>query len=205
MSDVHPTDYFYQPVLDLACHGVLSGYADGTFRPYANTTRGQMVKIVVLGFGLPVTTPPAGDYTFADVPSANPFYALIETAAADHVVSGYACGGPNEPCDDQHRPYFRPYVNVTRGQLSKIDAVAAGWTLQTPATATFADVPVGSAFYSYVETAACRTVISGYACGGPGEPCDAANRPYFRPGNNATRGQIAKIVDLSLTASACAP
>src|SRR5262249_29403874 len=28
---VHPTDYFYQPVTYLYCHGVISGYADGTF------------------------------------------------------------------------------------------------------------------------------------------------------------------------------
>src|SRR5690349_20140172 len=47
-SDVHTTDYFYQPVLYLACDGAISGYADGTFRPYNQTTRGQMVKIVIL-------------------------------------------------------------------------------------------------------------------------------------------------------------
>ena len=53
--------------------------------------------------------------------------------------------------------------------------------------------------YTFVETAAAHGVISGYTCGGPGEPCDARNRPYFRQGNNATRGQIAKIVYLSVT------
>src|SRR5206468_6988923 len=93
-SDVHSTDYFYQPVLYLACHGVISGYGDGTFRPYANTTRAQMVKIVVLGFNKPIITPPAGGNTFADVPTTFPFFAVIETAAADQIVSGYACGGP---------------------------------------------------------------------------------------------------------------
>src|SRR5205823_1346730 len=47
-SDVHPTDYFYLAVQYLVAHGVISGYGDCTFRPYNNTTRGQMVKIVVL-------------------------------------------------------------------------------------------------------------------------------------------------------------
>ena len=42
-------------------------------------------------------------------------------------------------------------------------------------------------------------MISGYACGGAGEPCDAGHRPYFRQYNNAIRGQIAKIVYLSIT------
>src|SRR5207253_201834 len=145
-TDVHPTDYFYNPVLYLACHGVVSGYADGTFRPYNQTTRSQMVKIVVLGFALPITTPAGGAYTFADVPPTFPFFAVIETAAGRGIVNGYACGGPGEPCDSQHRPYFRPYNNVTRGQLSKIDVLAATWILQNPATGSFADVLPGSAF-----------------------------------------------------------
>jgi hypothetical protein len=37
-------------------------------------------------------------------------------------------------------------------------------------------------------------LINGYPCGGEGEPCDPLNLPYFRPGNNITRGQAAKIV-----------
>ncbi|HMA32851.1 MAG TPA: S-layer homology domain-containing protein [Chloroflexia bacterium] len=205
-TDVHPTDYFYAPVLYLACHGVISGYGDGTFRPYNNTTRSQMVKIVVLGFGKPITTPPGGAYTFADVPPSNPFFAVVETAAAGQIVSGYACGGAGEPCDSLNRPYFRPAANVTRGQLAKIVVAAAGWPLQNPAAGTFADVLPGSAFYPFVETAYCHGIISGYACGGAGEPCDAINRPYFRQGNQATRGQIAKIVDLAVTAgAACGP
>jgi hypothetical protein len=37
-------------------------------------------------------------------------------------------------------------------------------------------------------------VLSGYPCGGEGEPCDDINRPYFRPYNEVTRGQASKIV-----------
>jgi hypothetical protein len=199
-TDVQPSDYFYEPVRYLYCHGVISGYADNTFRPYNNTTRSQMVKIVVLGFNKPIATPTAGGYTFADVPPSNPFFSYIETAASLNIVSGYTCGTvPGEPCDDQNRPYFRPYANVTRGQLSKIDVVAAGWTVINPATQSFADVFPNTAFYTFVETAYCHGIISGYNCGGPGEPCDPQSRPYFRQFNDATRGQIAKIVYLSIT------
>jgi hypothetical protein len=166
-SDVRPTDYFYTPVQYLACHGVISGYADGTFRPYNNTTRSQMVKIVVLAFNVPGYAPPNG-YTFADVPPANPFFSVIEAAAHANVVSGYACGAPGEPCDSQNRPYFRPFANVTRGQLAKIVVVAAGWTPINPASPTFADVVPNTAFYTFVETAYCHGVVSGYTCGGPG-------------------------------------
>ncbi|MGI8589310.1 MAG: S-layer homology domain-containing protein [Chloroflexia bacterium] len=186
-SDVHMTDYFYTPVLYLACHGVISGYSDGTFKPYNNTTRSQMVKIVVFGFNKAIVTPAGGAYTFTDVPPSNNFFAVIETAAADHIVSGYNCGtAPAGPCDSLHRPWFLPYNNVTRGQLSKIDVIAAGWTLYNPPVGHFTDVPAGSTFYTVIETAYCHGVISGYS--------DRTFRPY----NNATRGQISKIVYLSI-------
>jgi hypothetical protein len=201
-NDVHAADYFYTPVTYLACRGVVSGYNDGTFRPYANTTRAQMIKIVVLGFQLPIQTPGSGYYTFNDVPPAHPFFAFVETAAAAGIIGGYNCGGPGEQCDPLGRAYFRPNSNVTRGQLVKIVVGAAGWTPAAPATNTFADVAPGSVFYSFVETANAHGVVSGYTCGGAGEGCDAQHRPYFREQAPATRGQIAKIVYNALTAGA---
>jgi len=183
--DVHPTDYFYQAVIYLACHGAISGYSDGTFRPYNNTTRGQMTKIVVLGFGIPIWTPaPPSPPTFSDEPRSDAFFPYVETAAHNNIVSGYADGT------------FRPYNNVTRGQLSKIVVIAAtlvnGWQLQNPTNPSFSDVPPGSAFYEYIETAYCHQIISGYSDG------------TFRPGADATRGQIAKIEYLAvINAASC--
>jgi hypothetical protein len=203
-SDVQPSDYFYAPVHYLVCRGIISGYADGTFRPANLTSRAQMVKIVVRGFSKPLTTPPAGGYTFTDVPPSHPFFAYIETAAANGIVSGYTCGEPGEPCDTAQRPYFHPYANITRGQLAKIDALAADWPVINPPFASFQDVTPASAFYAYVETAYCYAVISGYTCGGAGEPCDDRQRPYFRPQYSATRGQLAKIVTNTFFASNCA-
>src|SRR5439155_7228793 len=75
-TDVLPTDYFYEPVRYLYCRGVISGYADHTFRPYNTTTRGQLCKIVVLAEAWPVYTPPAP--TFRDVSPTDPFYQHIE-------------------------------------------------------------------------------------------------------------------------------
>jgi hypothetical protein len=173
-TDVLPTDYFYEPVRYLYCNAVISGYNDSTFRPYNNTTRGQLTKIVVLGFGLDIYTPSTP--TFTDVPVDHPFYLFIETAAHEGLVSGYA--------DNT----FRPFANVTRGQLSKIVVEAAGWPLYIPPTPTFSDVPADHPFYAYVETAHQHAIISGYS--------DNTFRPY----NDATRGQISKIVYLAVTA-----
>ena len=79
-----------------------------------------------------------------------------------------------------------------------------GWVTGTPtpvpttAPYTFQDVPPTNAFYVYVEQASTHSVINGYPCGGPGEPCVAPdNRRYFRPNANATRGQLSKMIVVS--------
>jgi len=172
-SDVQPSEYFYEAVRYLYCRGVISGYSDGFFRPYNNTTRGQMCKIIVLAFGYPLYVPPTP--TFTDVGTSNPFYQHIETAAHNQIVSGYSDGT------------FRPGNDVTRGQLSKIVVIAAQWPIENPTTPTFSDVPRESPFFTYIETAYEHNVISGY------------NDGTFRPGNNAIRGQICKIVHNALT------
>ena len=110
-------------------------------------------------------------------------------------INGYPCGSPGEPCvPPNNLPYFRPNANATRGQIAKIDSNAAGFT-EPVSGQSFEDVPPGSTFYTYTERLASRGVMQGYQCGGTGEPCvPPANRPYFRPNNNATRGQTSKIV-----------
>jgi hypothetical protein len=173
-SDVHPSDYFYDAVQYLACHGVISGYADGTFRPFNNTTRGQLSKVIVLGEGWPLDCPPDVQH-FSDVPPGSPFFCYVETMVRHSVISGYGDGT------------FRPGANVTRGQLCKIVVLAEGWP-DSCTTQHFSDVPPGHPFFCYVETAFARGIISGYADG------------TFRPGNNAIRGQISKIVYQAITA-----
>ncbi|HMA34575.1 MAG TPA: S-layer homology domain-containing protein [Chloroflexia bacterium] len=193
-SDVPYGSYYYDFIYYLACNGIVSGYSDTTFRPSANTTRGQLAKIAANSAGF---VDPVSGQTFEDVPPSNGFYPFIERMASRGLISGYTCGGPSEPCvPPGNRPYFRWGADVTRGQLAKIIANARGLN-STPTGQTFADVPSSSPFYLYAERLAALGTISGYSCGGPGEPCDSANRPYFRVGANATRGQISKIDKLT--------
>jgi hypothetical protein len=64
------------------------------------------------------TCPPDGQ-CFADVPAGNPFYEFANRLYQQDIVTGYACGGANEPCDAESRPYYRPANTVTRQQMSK--------------------------------------------------------------------------------------
>jgi hypothetical protein len=59
----------------------------------------------------------------------------------------------------------------------------------------FQDVPPDSIYFQYVESMYHAEAISGYNCGGPGEPCVAPNNlPYFRPLAMMTRGHLAKLM-----------
>jgi hypothetical protein len=173
-SDVQPSDYFYQAVRYLYCNSVISGYGDGTFRPYNSTTRGQLSKIVVLAEGWTLT---CADQHFTDVPPSDPFYCYIETAYGRGIISGYADGT------------FKPGNNVTRAQLCKIVVLAEGWPMsECPKFGVFSDVPASDPFFCYIMIAYGHSIITGYSDG------------TFRPGNSATRGQICKIVYGAITA-----
>ena len=115
------------------------------------------------------STPPACAITFTDVPTTHTFYSSVMCLACQNILGGYSDGS------------FRPGNDVTRGQLAKIVAGAANYT--EPVTGQrFTDVPPTHTFYEPIERMASRGIIGGYADG------------TFRPGNPATRGQIAKIV-----------
>jgi glucose/arabinose dehydrogenase len=191
-SDVPPGSPFYPFVRCLACQNIISGYADGSFHPGSDVTRGQLSKIVSNAAGINDSIP-STQQSFTDMPHSNPFWLWIERLSGRSLITGYACGGPVEPCDAEHRPYFRWGANATRGQISKIVSDAGGYN-DTPTTQTFTDVPASNTFYVWIERLAERDIMGGYTCGGSGEPCDSQNRPYFRWANYATRGQTAKIV-----------
>jgi subtilisin family serine protease len=141
----------------------------------------------------PTATPPAGSTAsptapaatatpvncplpFTDVDQFNPCYQYIQCLYCRGIISGYS--------DNT----FRWSADVTRGQVAKIVANAAG--LNDPITTqTFTDVPPGSPFFAFIGRLAGHGYISGYdtAANCPsGTPC-------FRPELPVTRGQLAKI------------
>ncbi|MDQ3707558.1 MAG: PQQ-dependent sugar dehydrogenase [Chloroflexota bacterium] len=154
-------------------------------------TRTAMPSATVPATATPTTSD--CEITFQDVPAGSTFYPYITCLACQGIVGGYPCGGPGEPCGTSRDPYYRPGANITRGQISKIVSEAAGFA-DDPGTQVYEDVEPGSPFYPWINRLSNRGHMSGYPCGGPGEPCEAGNRPYFRPNANATRGQLSKIV-----------
>jgi hypothetical protein len=201
-TDNCPGDYFYNAVLQLNDANIVTGYSTippcdnhlnlPCFKPYDSVTRAQAAKIVANTAGF---NDPPSSQSFQDVPPGSTFYPYVERMSSRGILGGYPCAGANEPCvPPGNLPYFRPGNTVTRGQLSKMESLA--FNFQEPVSGqSFEDVPPDSTFYEYVQRMASRSIINGYPCGGSGEPCiPPDNRPYFRPGNDVTRGQTAKMV-----------
>ncbi|MGA7730800.1 MAG: S-layer homology domain-containing protein [Chloroflexia bacterium] len=191
-TDVPKDHPFYSYIMCLACNEIVNGYDDGSFRPGNFVTRGQLAKIVSNAAGW---NEPVAGQSFEDMPSGETFYVFAERMFAHGVMSGYPCGGPGEPCmPPGNLPYFRPGDNATRGQIAKIVSESAGFD-DDPGAQMFEDVEEGSTFYDFIQRLAMRSIVAGYPCGGPSEPCvPPDDRPYFRPLANATRGQASKIV-----------
>jgi prophage tail gpP-like protein len=114
---------------------------------------------------------PPTQQTFTDVEPGSTFWEYVERVAMHGAINGYPDGT------------FRPSNNMTRGQLSKVDSEVRGYNnVIAPTQQTFTDVEPGSTFWVYIERVAMHGVVSGYSDG------------TFRPSNDVTRGQAAKIV-----------
>jgi hypothetical protein len=167
-------------------------------RPASPTTTATAIPATASSTATPTATPTSSatpticPIQFNDVGIEHPFYPYIRCLACRGIISGYDCGATGEPCPGN---YFRPYANITRGQAAKIIAISAVLTDAIPLDQqTFEDVPPSHPFWLPIERLAAHGMINGYDCGAPGEPCNTNRQPYFRPQNNVTRGQLAKIV-----------
>jgi hypothetical protein len=193
--DNNPGDTFYEFIQCLACRGIVTGFPDGMFHAERNITRGQISKMVSNAAGF---NEDPGEQIYDDVPPGSTYYDYINRLTNRGIMSGYPC--PERPsgddCDPDNPVIFLPNANATRGQLAKIVSNAAGFS-EAVSGQFYTDVPAagqGSQFYEWIMRLTNRGVMSGYPCGGPGEPCDEENRPYFRWNAQVTRGQASKIV-----------
>jgi hypothetical protein len=190
VGEYHVPDQNPQPLIVHYSTGLCST-APPTFTPLPSATPTRTPIPTVVGCGL----------EFADVPPDYTFYPYARCLTCKESISGYGCGGNDpwtgepEPCDEDHKPYFRPGNPVSRGQIAKMVSQSAGFK-EPAGEQIYEDVLPGSTFYDFVQRLSHRAVMGGYPCGQPDtEPCVApANRPNFRPETLATRGHISKIV-----------
>lgn len=122
---------------------------------------------------MPTWTPGPCGMRFTDLPNTEWSYGYVSYLFCRGVISGYEDGT------------FRPGESATRAQLTKMITIAFGLTLYNPINPDFSDVPYGSVYYQFVETAFYHHIIAGYSDG------------TFRPGEPITRAQVTKLVVLA--------
>lgn len=147
-ADIDETHPYYEQILDLYESRVVSGYADGTFKPDQKITRAEFIKIA-LGVTncVDCTTPNDSvkqEYTvnpFPDVSLPSWYFYCISIAKALGMITGYGDG------------FFRPERNISRAEAAAVLLRQSGIELTEAPEGAFTDVPDYAWYVDYVYTA----------------------------------------------------
>lgn len=107
--------------------------------------------------------------SFSDVPDHHQAHWAVELLKDAGITKGYEDGS------------FKPSGNVTRAELAKMLAVAAGLDVTKPYGGAFTDVKAGDWFAPYVEAAYAAGMVKGY---------ETRNGLEFHPGAPVTRAEL---------------
>jgi hypothetical protein len=155
------------PALDWAAHhGLVTGFADGEYRPDVAVLRGAAVNTLWHDVDEPTATAP---HDFPDVPPGAFYDDALSWAVEAGVVTGYPDGrfGPRDP--------------VTRGQVVNLLWPMVGRPPGAPPHG-FPDVPLGAAYGDALDWARDLGLVTGFSDG------------RYRPRDPVTRGQFVNML-----------
>lgn len=144
----------------------LSGYANGTFEPDRNMTRAEVTTMFARLLAEKMAADQTYSNTFSDVAKSHWAANYIGYMQQFGIITGYADGS------------FRPDASVTRAEFA---AIASRFERLTEGTKSFSDVPSSHWAAKYINFAATRGWVNGYADG------------TFRPNNSITRAEVAAV------------
>lgn len=144
----------------------LSGYANGTFEPDRNMTRAEVTTMFARLLTEKMAANQTYSNTFSDVAKSHWAANYIGYMQQFGIITGYADGS------------FRPDASVTRAEFA---AIASRFEMLTEGTKSFSDVPSSHWAAKYINFAATRGWVNGYADG------------TFRPNNSITRAEVAAV------------
>ena len=144
----------------------LSGYANGTFEPDRNMTRAEVTTMFARLLAEKMAADQTYSNTFSDVAKSHWAANYIGYMQQFGIITGYADGS------------FRPDASVTRAEFA---AIASRFETLTEGTKSFSDVPSSHWAAKYINFAATRGWVNGYADG------------TFRPNNSITRAEVAAV------------
>lgn len=167
--------YAEQEIEALTKAGVLAGYGNGTFKPYATTTRAEAAKAIVAAMGL--QPDPNGAQSFRDVAADAWYRGYVGALAQSGIANGVA---PNR---------FAPEAPITREQLVVLYMRALGMEHTSDELSSDAEISdfaeVASWAKPYITFAAQLGFVSGILT--------EDTPPTFQPKTLADRQALAQL------------
>jgi len=143
----NPEDFYYDYVYDMTDDGIVQGYSDATFRPYADCNRASIVTFLWRLSGKPEPKRRAG---FSDMTGNSDFDKAIAWAAENDITTGWK--------DNT----FRPWTTCNRAAAVTFLWRAAGKP-KPEKMAAFNDLTGNSDFDNAISWAAEKGITIGYS------------------------------------------
>ena len=174
--DVHPGDWFYDPVCYVYSQGLMTGTSATTFEPNTPLSRAMLVAVLHRLEG----SPAAGGSDFTDVADGDWYAQAVNWAASVGVVNGFDDGT------------FQPNTAITREQLAAILMNYAQYKGQdVSARATLDTYNDATAISSWANDVMSWAVAEGLLTG--------VTNTELQPQGAATRAQVAAILQRFLS------
>ncbi|MDN4492475.1 5'-nucleotidase C-terminal domain-containing protein [Ureibacillus aquaedulcis] len=109
-KDVSTSNTHYESILKLSELGIINGYKDGTYKPNADVTRGQVAQLLAKTLKLDTENPK--DPGFKDVTKANSYYGAIAALKEAKIIDGY------------QDKTFKTNEKISRAHLAKMISTA---------------------------------------------------------------------------------
>lgn len=120
-TDVHDGDAYYDAISYLKTEGIVSGYQDGSFKPFQTINRAEFTKIIVGASGYNSAQDPSGfdiyslsGIDFKDVKSGEWYIPYLRKAVESEIIAGYPDGT------------YKPAQEINFVEAAKIIVVADG-------------------------------------------------------------------------------
>lgn len=164
-KDVSTSDTHYESILKLSELGIVNGFKDGTYKPKADVTRGQVAQLLAKILKLDTENPK--DPGFTDVSKSNGYYGAIAALKEAKIIDGY---------EDKT---FRTNEKVSRAHLAKMISTALKISPKDQETLPFTDVEL---FKDEIKALYDFGITLG------------TSKTTFAPNKNVTRGEVASFL-----------
>lgn len=144
--DVTPANWFGPHISYLFSNNMMSGYSDGSFKPYKEITRGEAMILLGRAQGWDGTKQST---QFPDVGPANSASGYIQSAYELGIVSGFSNGS------------FKPYQSVTRAEMAMLLHNTYEFSYDASKPMPFSDVTKTMAAYDSIHAITQQGITTG--------------------------------------------